>query len=211
MITVTSNAREATRWLQRIAHEQIPFATSKALNRTADLCRDRAKKDQAKRYKRPKKWVELGIRSRHSNKRQKPIQAMVYSLDEFQAMQETGGTKRPGGKDRKGRKGAADHLAVPARGLGKITKAKTPKALARKGKAVRIGRAIIKTKKARRRKGGGKDGRKRLFLLVKSARVDQAKPTIRDSVETTARRVYSRNFMVAYQRAIRDGKPKRAR
>lgn len=83
-------------WLEQIFRDQLPFATSLAVNRTATVVRDaiRAHLQDAFTIRRP--WVVQGIQVTHiSDKHDNPISATV-SIDPqraFLAKFEAGGTK----------------------------------------------------------------------------------------------------------------------
>lgn len=206
-ITVRTNAREAVRWLEKIRRDQIPFATAKALTFTAKRCRDKARKDTSRRFDKPRRGVDTGIRHRPASKRDWPnSKAIVGSLDEFQVLQEKGGIKRPGGKGRKGTRGSTERLAIPMKRfgrtkLGNLKKANRPRPLISSGKAKIVDDDVRRTKTRR------KDRRQRLFILRRRAQIKPARPTMGESIRGEAQRVYKREFLAAYRRAIRSRRP----
>lgn len=68
MITVTVDTKAATRWLDDLQKKQIPYATSRALNWTADDVRKEAEKGMSV-FDRPKPVTKRGIYVKRSDKR----------------------------------------------------------------------------------------------------------------------------------------------
>jgi len=157
-INVRTNIRDYTRRLDRLARDQVPFATAVALIRTAQDAQEEVRKQLKRRFTIRRAWVPSGIRITPARKTD--LEASVGSRDHFMALQETGGIKRPR---------TAAHIAVPANvrrsKSGVVTKANRPRALLAKPGHFRTERAIMK-------RGRGKGARPvRLFTLARSARI----------------------------------------
>jgi len=112
-INVQSNIKEFTRDLSRMAKEQIPYATSRAMNDTMVQAQEAEVSNVQAVFNNKVKWWNkanrrTGIRVEFSNK--KNLTAAVYTGAYFATMQEDGGIKRP----HQGKR-----LAVPAQGIPK--------------------------------------------------------------------------------------------
>ena len=68
MITIQVDTRETTRWLNDVQRNQIPFATSVALNKTARLAQDGIKDEMERVLDRPKPYTLGGTFVSNSTK-----------------------------------------------------------------------------------------------------------------------------------------------
>lgn len=127
-IKVTTNQAQISGFLRMVAKDQLPFATSLAINRTAEEVVAAGKGDLRNRFTIRRPWVEKGFRIKRSTKRD-PV-AEITHKDSFMALQEHGGEKRP----KAGRKVAVPEGARPTP-QAITTPANWPGALIRKGKA----------------------------------------------------------------------------
>lgn len=112
-INVQSNIKEFTRDLNRMAKEQIPYATSRAMNDTMVQAQEAEVTNVQSVFNNKVKWWNkanrrTGIRVEFSNK--KNLTAAVYTGAYFADLQEEGGIKKP----HQGKR-----LAVPAQGIPK--------------------------------------------------------------------------------------------
>jgi hypothetical protein len=100
-ITITTNSLAVVAALDKVARKQIPYATSLALNATADGAQAAARASLGAHFTvRRRAFLEKGIVVTKSNRRTWPNVAAQISLrDEFMARQVTGGEKnaRAGG------------------------------------------------------------------------------------------------------------------
>jgi len=78
--------------LAKIAGDQLPFATSLALNRTAVESRDVVRGNLPKRFRLRNNWTRGGVQAKTSTK--KNLVAVV-SAPGYMQIQETGGTRTP--------------------------------------------------------------------------------------------------------------------
>lgn len=69
MITIQVDTKEATRWLNDIQRNQIPFAASVALNKTARMAQDGIRSEMQRVLDRPKPYTLNGTFMAGSNKR----------------------------------------------------------------------------------------------------------------------------------------------
>ena len=175
-LSVQHNIKDVIRRLERVQRDQIPFATSLAINNTAKLIQAEERAALLRRFQvRRRQWVERNVKIiRFSNKRDVPIHAIVGieapgdpSRSDILGKFEKGGTKRP--KDGK-------RLAVPdevRRGkMAVVPKSRRPKAFDFKrhgsGPGVEVYRGESRTFMIRRSDGTGgiyqrtgRQGRKR--------------------------------------------------
>jgi hypothetical protein len=106
-----------------VAAQQLPYAASRALNRTALDIQRQVRDAMPTRFKlRQRAFILGGIRVKFADKRN--LQAEVYSRDDFMGLQEHGGTKLPFG----------NFIAIPTTlvrrtPMDNIRKADRPKAL----------------------------------------------------------------------------------
>lgn len=199
-ITVDARAAEdASAWFKHLRRDQIPFATSKAINLTINDVR-RAEIGQAfSRFKlRSKTMPQQAIKTEQSSKRQWPrIRGVVYVPEKFSflLLQETGGIKRPKGSGR---------LAVPTRLVrlkargGPVSRDRPGAVRRRKGAFVGGERKDQIIHKAKR----GPEWRQRLgifYTLHDSAKI---KPRFR--FERTARKTIDRVWLKHFQREYAD-------
>jgi hypothetical protein len=107
-----SNIKEFTRELNAIQRQQIPFATSRAINDVAVMAQDQVISGIPRVFNNIKKWwlkqQPTGIKVQFSNKSN--LHAAVHTSAYFAKMQEEGGTKQPR---------TAKNLAVPTARVAK--------------------------------------------------------------------------------------------
>lgn len=187
-ITVHDNVREFTRNLNLFQRQQVPFATSRALNDTAVKAQDMLVKGVQIRFNNRKRWWikgnrRTGIRVDFSSKKRLPIVASVYTNAYFAELQEDGGTKAPvNGKV----------LAIPT--------TKAPKAL-RRSDGVR--RAKMKSNVFVSKKGVfQRMAKKKLKPLFTWARVANVKP--RFKFDVTVRAAVNRWFPIYFKKRIQE-------
>lgn len=191
-----TNFRELEEWLGQLATKQVPFATAKALTRTAQDARDAVRDELPKRFQIRSGWVAGGIRIVPASKSDWPrAVAWVGSRDPFMELQETGGVKRPA-------KGARN-LAIPTSATtskrtsgGRIPAARKPRALLEKRGVYVSGKAI------RRRKGRRSSSSSETLYLLRPAATLKARFGFQDTVEKTVARVYAPRFREAFEAAI---------
>lgn len=95
MIQVEFDSHKLKNFLSRLESEQVPFATSRALNDTAEEIKLKTIADLDKVFTIRNQWVKRGMRVIRSSKDQWPnTTAQVGHLDKYMALQETGGNKK---------------------------------------------------------------------------------------------------------------------
>jgi hypothetical protein len=197
-LRVTSNFREFERWLADMATKQVPFATAKALTKTAQDAQAAQRAALPQRFKLRSNWVMQGIRIVPASKRDWPrSHAIVGSKDEFLVLQETGGRKRPA----KGAKNVAVPTAATERRRGaggRLPKSAKPRAII-SSKAGFFADRAIKRRQARKATGARA---LTLFLLRPSATI-KPRLKLRETVERTVARVYQARFREALDDAVR--------
>lgn len=201
---VETNLPELLRFLGHVRTDQVPFALSQALNRTAVKARDEQRQALGSRFTLRSRGLVRGFQVNPSSKRQgiARMRAEVGTRDAFWLLQETGGIKRPR---------AGGHLAIPTKALrrtktGKIPKARRPRALGPKAHAIEsaaFGKALALQKTTRR------DRRRVLYFRRKQARIKPALG-LRSTVERVARERLALEFRSSYEAAILTAR-KRAR
>ncbi|MEO5330368.1 MAG: hypothetical protein H7829_19250 [Magnetococcus sp. THC-1_WYH] len=174
------------------AERQILFASALALTNTAKDGRDEARRELPQRFTIRTGWVAKGIQVRAANKAN--LKATVMVLDQFMALQETGGSKTsPFG----------DSLGIP------IGAHPTPTSVTRPGNfpgamLKRKGYFIAPVRKGSSTKGvwrrTGKDRRARMKLMYAFSRQVRIKP--RFGFNETVRKVASEQFPKRFAEAL---------
>lgn len=98
-INIKSNVREVTRTLNRIQKKQIPFATSLALNKTAEFTATNLNNDTRRYFETPTPFTQRSFNYKRSNKRN--LTARVFAKPrqtQYLQYQVYGGTRRPTGR-----------------------------------------------------------------------------------------------------------------
>jgi len=110
-LSVKSNIKEFSKNLTNVQKNQLPFATSRALNDTAiDVQNAEVKGIQVRFNNRKKWWMKrqpTGVKVSFSDKRK--LWVDIYTNAKFAKIQEEGGIKTPKGRA----------IAIPAEGLPK--------------------------------------------------------------------------------------------
>lgn len=207
-ITVDASAAEdVSAWFKHLRKDQLPFATSKAINLTLKDVRRGQVGAAFKKFKlRRKTLPRVAIQTQFSSKKQWPnVHGMVYVPEKysFLALQETGGTKRGKGGHR---------VAVPTRivkmkaGGGPQRRDRPRSVRARKGAYVggpRDNQIIHKASK-------GSELRRRLGIFYTLHESVKIKPAFR--FEQTGRNVIKRVWFGHFRREYNDSiKPPRPR
>lgn len=96
-LNVKSNIKEFTRGLTNIQKQQVPFATARALTRTAQACQKDIGEAIPKIFNTTKKWwlkqQPTGVKITPAKKAD--LEAVVYTRAYFANLQEKGGIKTP--------------------------------------------------------------------------------------------------------------------
>ncbi|MDA9163857.1 hypothetical protein N9N97_03130 [Rickettsiaceae bacterium] len=176
-ISIESNLKKISKQLDHMQRKQLPFATSRALNKIAVVAQDSIIKSIPHIFKNSKVWWRknqpTGIKVKFSNKYE--LVSAVYTRAYFARLQEDGGIKRSrSGKD----------LAVPASGVQK--KFRRSDALRREQGNSRIFKS--KSGKSILRRVGKKQVQK-LYTLT-----PQAKVKARFGFNRMAYKVFTRQF-----------------
>ena len=178
--------------LDRIQRRQLPFATALALTRTGQDAQAKVREELPGRFRLTSQWVPRGIRITPATKSNPEV--VVYSRDQFMALQETGGTKRPG---------SHRFLAVPRDGVKRTQKGRI-------SKAGRPGRVMQKSNTFIDRAPGGMLGiwqrrtKKRVNLLYVLTSKADIKPRFGffETVTGVARDRFEPRFNEAMRRAV---------
>lgn len=194
MIDLQINRAAASEWLLRVGRRQVPFAAAKALTKTAQQAQMKVREGLPQRFTIRNSFVEKGIRIKPARKRN--LEAVVYSKDDFMALHETGGVKRPRGQ----------HLALPTDNVkrnqrGIVTRANRPKRQLNKPnvfKGTISGVEGVWKRPGRRSKGS----LKLLFAFEPSARI-QPRFDFKDTVKVVAQSEITQNFARAFDNALR--------
>ncbi len=184
---VQARIPEAILSLDALRFKQVPFATALALTRIAAEAQAEVRKQLPKRFTIRRSWVASGIRTTRATKR-KP-ESSVYTVDEFMALQESGGVKR-------GRKAQAIPVGVRKSKRQVVGRARWPKALSKKPKhfIAQVGgtRGVFK-----RTGRGGRGSPKLLWRFESDVRV---RP--RFEFEETVAKVMNDRFQFEFGRAF---------
>lgn len=195
MLSVQDDIAKAAAKLRSItAAQQLPFAVSQAMNRTAIEVQQAVKAAMPRRFTLRSNWVVQGIRVEFSNKRK--LEAVVYSRDKFMTLQEYGGTKKPFG----------NYLAIPTTLVrrspkDKIRRSETPKALGDKAEVITVGRRrFIALKK--RRKGASGNMLRLMYMLIPQAGI-QDRLGLNADGQRIARARFTQHLQAALEQAIK--------
>lgn len=213
---VSTNAAEVSGFLMELFADQIPFATARAINRTAIAFQAEERDRLTDRFTIRRPWVLQGVKINRGDFATKTKPEAIVRIDpgrDFLIKFEEGGTKRPRSGTR---------LAVPDEArrtkTGVVTRAQRPRAFGfvEHGRGVKAvvyrgqkrtfmvlrhsGRGEIYQRYGRRGRGSGFV--RRLFVFTPSVEVDA-----RLEFEDTARRVvqtrFEDHFGEEFDRAVR--------
>lgn len=198
MLSVQNDLAKAMKQLRSLAEaEQLAYATSVALNKTAREVQDAVKDAMPRRFMLRSNWVQQGIRLDYSNKRK--LEAVVYSRDKFMGLQEVGGEKTPHG----------NYLAIPTTLVrrtprDRVKRSETPAALGDKLEVVTVGRRRFLALK-KRRKGASANMLRLMYILIPRASVKKRLGLNEDGIKI-ARAKFLPNLRDALEQAVRSAK-----
>lgn len=201
-LTVETNAAELAGILRAAGRDQIPFAASLALTRTAQDAQAEMRRRLPAVFALRSKTLAGRIKVVRADKRDWPRSRAIlgfgeHGRDEFWLQQETGGTKRAKG----GR--IAIPLRIVKRGQsGKVNKTQSPSAiLSKPGGFVEEESQEIRVSPTR----GRKAFRLRWYFLRKTARIKPALGAVTTS-EDIQRRKFTAHFDKSLQAALRSAR-----
>jgi hypothetical protein len=202
-VLVQTNAAEVGRAIRNLAKDQIPFATAVALTRVAQDAREEVVSKMPEHFTVRSKRVLAGVKIDPARKADWPrCFSRVGTLDQFMALQVTGGVKRP-------QKGAA-HIAVPTRlikrtATGAVPGSKKPRRL-RDRKDVFLDAQKIRQRFSARQvldvRAANLGGVGTFYSLVREAKVPPIWPMPAE-VERSAGSTYEAHFARELTAAIR--------
>lgn len=120
-----SDIKKATRFLDNISKKQIPFATSLALNQTANDVKDKEQQTMQRDLDRPTPGVIKSIRVKRSSKRKLiAIVFIIPAVSDFLRYQISGGIRPPRGRTEAVPVGIRLNIYgnIPGRRTGKLSK-----------------------------------------------------------------------------------------
>lgn len=196
-VTLESTAPELSFRLRRLARDQIPFATARALTDVAQAARDAQREAMPRRFTIRNKRVVRGITIERANKSDWPDTfALVGTRDPFIARHELGGVQRPA---------TGGRFAVPTRvaasrrtRTGKIPATLKPGRLLSSGAGFLTDDGRIVLKRKRRRTLGGL---RTVFSLHRTIKLRRSLRLV-ETVERVARREYPGAFAKRIRQAI---------
>ena len=151
-IQVESNLSAFTKALDVFGKDQLPFATSKALNDTAFIVRNTIVEETFPRSFDVKNKRFAGVAFKVDPAKKRKLEARVFDRlnKDFLALQESGGTKRPRGNSIAI---PTDEIRVTGRG---VSKARRPRQLLQSGKRAfrtksKTGQDIIAQRRGKKR------------------------------------------------------------
>lgn len=198
-VRVESTAPELSLRLRRLARQQLPFATARALTDIAQLARDEQRGAMSRRFKIRNQRVVRGITIQRAEKKDWPKTfALVGTRDPFIARHEAGGVQRP---TRASPGDGLARFAVPTRVVvgrrtkgGKVPASLRPRRVLRSGAAFLTDEGIVLRRK--RRKTLGELGT--LFTLHRTIKL---KRSLR--LAETVTEVAAREYPAAFAKRIR--------
>lgn len=211
-VDVTTNAQELAGAMGRIMDDQLPFATSVALNRTAYEVRDAQRARLEERFTIRRRWVSWGIAvPERASKDRLSATIHVDPSRQFLIRHEEGGTFRPARSSR---------FSIPAdaatTGTGLVRRSERPRAQGfrkvSEGPGVEVFQGQRRTFMIRRADGTGGVFRRRgrgrasevrtLFRL--RPRIDlEGQLGFHDTAERVYGEVFEKKFDEAWDRALR--------
>jgi len=208
-VQVETNAPEVADWFRRLYSDQIPFATSRAINATAISFQEKQRQGIRERFTIRRQWVLRGVKiNREDFARKDRLEARVHidSARDFLIKFEKGGRKRPEGS----------RLAIPAEvrrtKAGVVSRTLRPRAL--DFKPTGDGRYAGQKKTFMLRRPGGRGvifqffGRRgnrqtrTLFTFAPSAKIE---PILKfeETATATIKREFEGHFSREFDRAVR--------
>ena len=208
-ILVKTNTKEVSRWLQRAFKDQLPYATSIALNDTAFQVRKELVDHTYKKAFNMKNPRFASFVTNVKKAKKNDLTASVGNLKskvfDYLVLHSEGGIKKPRGR----------HLAIPSRDLkekypGKIPKSQRPKNIMKKKggftfKTKKQGIPIIAYRKVKRGKKGKSGDIEIKYILVEMGKIDKELMFYEDAKKVIDKN-YTKNFIQAFTRAIRSAK-----
>jgi len=201
-INVKSDIKKSIRFLNKMQRRQIPFATSVALNKTADAIKRDEQRQMRRDLDNPTPSVIKSIRVKRSSKR--ALDAAVFilpAIDRFMRYQVEGGNRRPRGKAEAVpvRARLNQYGNVPGRRQGKINKL-----IAKQNVFVGVVRGVAGVWQ----RGKGRTARTRLTLLFAFERSVDYQPRFKfyKHAARALARTWPRAFNVALNRALRSAR-----
>lgn len=199
-ILIETNAPQLRRRLREFEARQIPFATAKALTKTAFDARAAEVVDMPKRLKirnRALPRVSLMVEKARKSDTPSPTASVGIKSDfRFLADHETGNVRRSikGGR-----------LAIPTKVIrrtarGKIPKSQTPRRVAQRKNVREVDELLVRKSSKRRR-----DRRDVLYLLRRRVRIRKRLGML-DTVGRSVGSGYQANFESAFRVAIQTAK-----
>lgn len=196
-ISVRSDAQKIADFFGVLGRRHIPFAFERAFRKMGIDAQEEVRRGMPKRFTLRNKRVQSGIRYWYTKRHAWPkMYVEIGSLDDFMAMQETGGTKRPV----KGRMLAVPTLQVRTGQniAGRLPRRFRPKALmaSGRGEIERMGQTVLMWMRVRR------NLQRPAYVLTKQARL---KPRfgLQETVEGKVRTAFGKHFTDAMWHAIK--------
>ena len=189
--------------MARLHKQEVPFAATLALTRTANRARDHIRGELGKTFEvRRKSFLRASIQTQRAEKRDFPhIQARVGTRDKFMAHHATGATRRK----------RSSELTVPNREIvkrtrrGKFFKRQKPTTLLAKG-----GRGFIAKARGRpaifKRKGRGRRSAIQLMFMLRSEVKIKPEWPFTNQARDAFSRHYKREFLRALGHAVRSSR-----
>jgi hypothetical protein len=215
-VFVQTNLAELFSYLDKAARKQVPFATAVALTRLAQAGQTRYRSELPKKFELRSAWTQRGILIKPARRSDWPnVRSEVGSRDDYMAMQEEGGTKRP----RKAR-----NLSLPgkrfARKLrgasGRIPSSRRPKQLLAKKKTyyltqLQSGKSKGMQAILKRRKGAHDRTRDRVVYIYRPQGKIRPRADFRPIVTRRAQELYGPIFDRVLRQALATPKKPRLR
>jgi hypothetical protein len=185
-INISSNVKEFTRYLDHIQKQQVPYATSRAMNDAAVDAQNAIVERIQTAFRSIKKWwlkqQPTGVKVKFSKKQD--LHARVYTNAYFAEIQEKGGTKTPK---------SSSNLAVPT--------AEVPRKYRNSRGAhdmINERNNVFRTQKGVFKRTGKKGKITVLWTFTRSARI---KPAF--GFMTTAESTFKKRFPVHFEQRIK--------
>lgn len=207
---VDTNIPEVSSWLKKVHKDQLPFATSQAINTTAfEIRKQLVDKTYPGAFDLKNKRFPSVATNVNKSKKTK-LEAVIGNWKgqafDYLPKHAEGGTKKPRGR----------HIAVPSRELRadyptkKIPKSQKPKAILKKKGGFTFVTSkkkltVIAYRKPKRGKKGKSGDIEIKYILIKRAQIDKELPFYEDALKVAEKR-YPKNWAKAFEFAIRTAK-----
>ena len=198
-INVESNVSTLMKAMDAFGKDQLPFATSKALNDAAFAVRNTIVEDTFPRSFNVRNKRFAGVAFKVDTAKKRNLEARVFDRlgKDFLSMQESGGTKRPRGNNIAI---PTDEIRVTGRG---VAKARRPRQILQSGKRAFKTRSKTGQEIIAQRRGKKRYPLKVLYVLEPQAKINPRFPFYAVGVNL-AQKTFDKRLPIRFKEARKD-------